>query len=229
MIDLSSIFENTDFLMKGLKITLSLSAFSIFFSLILGVFLGVLRHSKLYPFNFIAAGYIELTRSIPLLLYIIFIYFTVSPFLYSNQIFTSLLGSSSLEFQTACIALVLFTSAYIAEIVRGGLNSIEKEIVDGAKSIGLNYFQRLRYIILPIILKRMTPALASQFISLTKDTSLASAIGLIELTRSGEIIYERTHQELVILTLIAIIYFIICYGISLIAKKMTDKSFIVQD
>jgi His/Glu/Gln/Arg/opine family amino acid ABC transporter permease subunit len=225
MIDFGVVFENMDFLLKGLKMTLSLSVISIILSLIFGIFLGILRHSKLYPFNFISAGYIEITRSIPLILYIIFIYFTVSPFLSSNEGVSNFFGFSSLEFQTACLALIMFTSAYVAEIVRGGLSSIEKELVDAAKSLGLSYFQRLKYIILPIVLKRMTPALVNQFVALTKDTSLASAIGLIELTRAGEIIYERTQQELEVLIVISLMYFTICYSISIIARRLTEKSF----
>ncbi|MFA6988661.1 MAG: amino acid ABC transporter permease [Candidatus Gastranaerophilaceae bacterium] len=225
MIDFSIVSENMDFLMKGLRVTLSLSVLSIVLSLILGTFLGVLRHSKFYPFNYIATAYIEITRSIPLILYIIFIYFTASPFLSNNEVFSCIFGFSSLEFQTACIALVLFEAAYVAEIVRGGLSSIEKELVDAAKSLGLNYFQRLRYIILPVVLKRMSPALVSQFVSLTKDTSLASAIGLIELTRAGEIIYERTQKELEVLIFISLIYFVICFSISMVAKRLSERSF----
>lgn len=215
--DFSNITDNLGFLMKGLRMTVGLSLLSIIGSLFLGTFLGVLRYSRLFPFNYLATGFIELTRSIPLILYIVFIHFTVSPYLQENSIF------SSLEMQSAYIALTLFTSAYIAEIIRGGLKSIEAGCVDAAVALGLTYFQRLRYIILPLAISRMMPALISQFISLTKDTSLASAIGLIELTRSGEIIYERTHAELEILLFIALIYFIICYSLSLASKRLESK------
>jgi His/Glu/Gln/Arg/opine family amino acid ABC transporter permease subunit len=221
MIDFSSVVQNFDFLMQGLKITLNLALFSIAGSLIIGTVLGILRFSRLFPLNYISAGFIEIQRSIPLILFIIFIHFSISPVIYKNLVLKNLLGDYSLEMQSAFIALTFFNSAYIAEIIRGGLKSIETCLIDAAKSLGLSYYQRLRYIIMPIAYKRMRPALVSQFIALTKDTSLASAIGLIELTRAGEIIYERTYDEFAILIFIALLYFLICFGISSFSKNIT--------
>lgn len=218
------IFDNIEFLLKGLRITLALGLLSIFFSLILGTFLGVLRYSKIPFISQLCTVFIEITRSVPLVIYIVFMHFTLSPFLYSADGFlTHIFGSSALEFQTATIALSLFTSAYIAEIVRSGLKSVEASLVLASKSLGLTYVQRLRYVVLPISFKRMAPALISQFISLTKDTSLASVIALIEFTRAGEIIYERTHQELEVLLFLAIIYFVICYSLSLFGKRIESS------
>jgi len=186
----TDIAENYDFLMKGLFITLKLAMVSVSGSLIIGIILGVLRYSKLFLLSWFAVAYIESVRSIPLILFIVFIHFGALPYL---------TGEPSSFFVSACVAFIIFTSAYIAEIIRSGLNSVEKGHIDAAKSLGLNRMQRLTYIILPLAVSRMTPALVSQFISLIKDTSLASTIGLIELTRSGEIIYERTYHETEIL------------------------------
>ena len=216
----ADIIENFSFLMKGLIITLKLASISIAGSLVLGTILGVLRHSKIFPLNIIATVIIEFVRSVPLILFIIFIHFGFLPYI---------LGSSVSFFQSACIALTIFTSAYVAEIIRGGLKSIETAYIDAAKSLGLNAFQRLVYIILPLAVSRMMPALVSQFISLIKDTSLASTIGLIELTRAGEIIYERTYNELEILIFVTLIYFIICYSLSLSSKKLESKPYIFSD
>ncbi|MDD3150615.1 MAG: amino acid ABC transporter permease [Candidatus Gastranaerophilales bacterium] len=229
MIDFQTIYDNFDFLMKGLQITASLAIVSIVGSLIIGTILGILRYSKIFFISTLATFFIEIIRSIPLILFIIFIHFSISPFLYNNSSFAKIFGLDSLELQTACISLTLFTSAYVAEIIRSGLNSIENGLLDAAKSLGLNYFQRLSNIILPIALGRMMPALVSQFISLTKDTSLASAIGLIELTRAGEIIYERTHKEMEILIFIALIYFIICFSLSLASRQLEKKPFIIAN
>ena len=220
-----SIFENFDFLMNGLRVTLGLAFVSITGSLVLGMILGISRYSRIFPLNFIATLFIEIIRSIPLVIFIVFIHFGISPYLYNNSILCKILGSSTLELQSACIALTLFTSAYVAEIIRGGLKSIETGHIEAAKSLGLNHYQRLIYIILPLAITRMMPALVSQFISLTKDTSLASIIGLIELTRAGEIIYERTRHEFEILVFIAIIYFCICYSLSFWSKKLESKPY----
>lgn len=211
------VIENFDYLMMGLGVTIKLAFISILGSMIFGTVLGVIRHVKIIIISQIAAAFIELTRSIPLILFIVFIHFGLLPYF---------LGTSASFFQSSCIALIIFTSAYVAEIVRGGLKSIEKGHTEAAKSLGLNYFQRLTYIYLPLALTRMTPALVSQFISLIKDTSLASTIGLIELTRAGEIIYERTYREFEILVFIAIIYFVICYSLSVISRKLESKPYL---
>ena len=210
----NDIYDNLDFLITGLLVTLKLASVAIAGSLILGTFLGILRYSKIFPFNILATFLIETIRSIPLILFIVFIHFGFLPYF---------LGSSVSFFQSACIGLIIFTSAYIAEIIRGGLCSVEAGYINAAKSLGLNSFQRLIYIILPIAITRMLPALVSQFITLIKDTSIASTIGLIEFTRSGEIIYERTYHEFEILLFIAFVYFIICYTLSSFSKKLEFK------
>lgn len=211
----NDISENFNFLMGGLSVTLQTAVISIICSLFPGIILGIIRHSKIFPLNIIAIAYIETIRSIPLILFIVFIHFGFLP---------CILGKSTSIFQSSLVALTIFTSAYIAEITRGGLRSIEAGYVDAAKSLGLNYSQRLIYIILPLAISRMMPALISQFIALIKDTSLASTIGLIELTRSGEIIYERTYHEFEILVFIAVVYFLICFGLSTLGKKLVLKT-----
>ncbi len=216
----NDIFENFDFLMSGLVVTIQLALLAVIGSLLCGIVFGVLRHSKIPVISFLAGAYIEFTRSIPLILFIVFIHFGFLPLI---------LGEASTFFQSACVALIAFTSAYVAEIVRSGLNSIDKGHIEAAKSLGLNWFDRMTCVILPIALTRMTPALVSQFISLIKDTSLASTIGLIEFTRSGEIIYERTYHELEILIFIALTYFAICYSLSLLSKKLESKPYINKD
>jgi His/Glu/Gln/Arg/opine family amino acid ABC transporter permease subunit len=221
---MNDIIANSDLLFKGLRITLMLGILSGVTSLVLGTLLGLARYSNITPLKICAVTFIEITRSIPLVLYIVFIYLTCSPILGQINIFHDEIFGS-LEFQSAFIALSLFTSAYIAEIVRSGLKSVETTQIQAAKALGLNIFQRLKYVILPCAISRMMPALVSQFISLIKDTSLASIIGLIEFTRSGEIIYERTYNETQILALIALVYFVICYGMSQFSKKLEQRPF----
>ena len=216
------------FLFKGLLVTLELAIVSIIFSLILGTVFGTLRHLKLPFISHVVAIFVELTRSIPLIMYIVFIHYTISAFLFYDLNLKSILNLSSTEMQSGLIALILFTSAYIAEIVRNGLASIDKEQVASAKSLGLSTFQIMRYIFIPLALYRMMPAILAQFVTLIKDTSLVSAIGLIELTRSGELIYELTHKELEVLVIVSFIYFVVCFGLSRIAKKITDKPFLRQ-
>ncbi len=224
--DFSVITHNLPFLLKGLWVTLQLAVLTIVFSLIIGTILGTLRFLKIPIISPIVAGFIEVTRSIPLIMYIVFIHYTISSYIFYELNLKSILNLESTAMQSGLLALILFTSAYIAEIIRSGLNSIDKEQVYAARSLGLNTKQIMTYIFVPLALYRMTPSLLAQFVTLIKDTSLVSAIGLIELTRTGEFIYENSHRELEVLIFIALIYFTICYLLSQFAKKITDRPFL---
>ena len=192
--------------MQGLWITLELAFISIILSMILGTLLGVIRFSKIPLISTIVGVFVDITRSIPLILYIIFIYFSISPYLYEHADFLRYVGIDCLEMFSAIIAIVIFTSAYIAEIIRSGLESVAKEQILAAKSLALSNYQTIKYIVLPQAIARMKPALCAQFITLVKDTSLASAIGLIEFTRASEIVYETSLHEFQILTFVAFTY-----------------------
>lgn len=207
----SDITTNFGFLMGGLWMTIKLAIVAITGSTILGVLLGIARNSKVPGISWIATSYIEFVRSIPLILFIIFVHFGLLP---------NILHIQPSFFLSAAVAMIIFTAAYIAEIVRGGLKSIERGHIEAARSLGLTYVQMMSYVILPLALSRMAPALVSQFIALIKDTSLASIIGLIELTRAGEIVYGRTFHEFEILIFIALVYFMICYSLSVLSKKI---------
>lgn len=207
------ILNNLPFLMKGLMVTLKVAFLSIMLSMLFGVVLGIVRFMKTPVISFLAGLFIDVTRSIPLILYIIFVHFSISPYLYEHANFLNYIGIDCLEMYSAIIAIVAFTSAYIAEIIRSGLESVEKEQILAAKSLGLNRGQLMEYIILPQALSRMKPALCAQLITLVKDTSLASAIGLIELTRSAEIVYETSLHEFQILFFVALVYVIINFSI----------------
>lgn len=205
----SVLVKNFPFLMDGLFITIKFALISMFLSMVLGTILGVIRYFKFPIISRIVGTFIDITRSIPLILYIIFIHFSVSPYLYQYANFTKYMGVESLEMFSAIIAIVIFTSAYIAEIIRSGVESIEKEQILAAHSLALNSFQTMEYIILPQAISRMKPALCAQFVTLIKDTSLASAIGLIELTRAAEIVYETQKHQFEVLIFVALIYIVL--------------------
>lgn len=212
----SVITDNLSFLMQGLLITLKVAFISIILSMLFGTVLGIIRFIKTPVLSQIAGVFIDVTRSIPLILYIIFVHFTISPYLYQHVDFLRYIGVDCLEMYSALIAIVAFTSAYIAEIIRSGLASVEKDQILAAKSLGLSRFQMLESVVLPQALTRMKPALCAQFITLIKDTSLASAIGLIELTRVSEIVYETSFHEFQILAFVALVY----VAINFLVQKM---------
>lgn len=196
-------------LMKGLLYTLGLSLCSFIIALGAGTGLALLREELRGVPGRLATLYIEFMRGIPLILFLVFIHYGLMPLVFghSNFIVSSLL------------AFVLFESAYIAEILRSGLRGVNTQEREAAKSLGLNEWQQLRFVVLPLAYSRMMPALIGQFISLIKDTSLASIVGVIELTRAGEIIYEQRYHDFEILLVQAVIYFMVCFTLSRLSRR----------
>ncbi|HPT41933.1 MAG TPA: amino acid ABC transporter permease, partial [Candidatus Gastranaerophilaceae bacterium] len=178
----------------------------IILSLFSGIILGTLRFAKIPLISFIAGLFIDLTRAIPLILFIIFVHFSVSPYLFGYSAFLNYMGIDSLEMYSAIIALVIFNCAYIAEIIRSGLESVGKDQILAAQSLALSKVQVIEHIVLPQALRRIKPSLVAQLVTLVKDTSLASAIGLIELTRACEIVYETSYHEFEVLCFAACVY-----------------------
>lgn len=205
--------QHLSFLLQGFFITLKVAFISIILSLFLGTVLGIIRFVKFPAFSQMVGAFVDVTRSVPLILYIIFVHYSISPYLYGYVDFLRHIGVDCLEMYSAIIAIVLFNSAYIAEIIRSGLLSVEKGHIMAAKALGLNGLQVLEAVVLPLALVRMKPALCAQFITLVKDTSLASAIGLIELTRASEIVYETSFNEFQLLFFAALLYLLINFSI----------------
>lgn len=206
-------------LAKGLLFTVFLAVSSFALALPLGTLLGLLRGEVRGWAGKLAALYIEFLRGIPLILFLVFIHYGLLPLLFggSNFIVSSLL------------AFILFEAAYIGEIVRGGLRSVTQSEREAALCIGLDRLQQLRHVVLPLAYQRMLPALVGQFISLLKDTSLAAIVGVVELTRAGEIIYEQKFHDLEILLFQALIYFLLCAGISMVGRRFEAPNRRVQN
>ena len=177
--------ENLIFLGRGLVMTLEVSVISIVLSFIFGVLLAFGRLSKVSWISVPSTLYIETMRALPVLLVIFFTYFALP----------QLIGVKLNPFWAGVTAMSVFTASLIAEIVRAGIVSVDRGLTEAALSQGLEPSQVMRFITLPIALRRMMPALVSQFITLLKDTSLTSVIGIIELTRAAQIIYASPPFE----------------------------------
>lgn len=206
--------ENLLFLLEGFYLTLKVAFISIILSFIVGGAIGTVRFAKIPYVSKILATVVEIIRNLPLLLIILFTYFGLPEVGINFSISVSVI-----------VALTIFESAMLAEIVRGGLNSIEKGQMEAARSSGLSYVQALRLVILPQALRRMVPNLVSQFISLLKDTSLAVVIALPELLHHAKIVQAQSINYVVpIFLLIALMYFVVNYALSLLAKRLELKN-----
>ena len=204
---------NLAFLLKGLWITIEVSVISIIFSYVLGGILGLIRYLNVRYLSALVGVVIDVIRNLPLLLMFFVVYFGLP----NLGIRLGILPSSIL-------ALTVFESAMIAEIIRGGIVSIDKGQMEGARANGLSYWQAMRYIILPQAQVRMIPALVSQFISLIKDTSLATIIMLPEMMYHAQIIYgQNTNYIIPMFVALAGMYFVVCYTLSIISRKLEQK------
>ncbi|MEK4715978.1 amino acid ABC transporter permease [Priestia megaterium] len=205
--------DHLSFLMEGFWVTLKVAFISIVLSFIIGSIVGILRYAHIPVLSHVLAFVVEIIRNLPLLLIIFFTYFALPEIGIDMEITSA-----------AIVALTVFESAMISEIIRSGLKSIEKGQIEAARSSGLNYYQTLRFIVLPQALRRMVPPLVSQFISLLKDTSLAVVIALPDLLHNAQIIYGQKQSYVVpMFLIIAMMYFIVNYALSVIARRLEVK------
>jgi len=184
-------------LVKGLWVTLYLSIFSSILGLVLGLVTGLCRISKNYVLLGLSTLYVELIRGTPLLVQIFIFYFFIGTVLNLDRIVAGI-G-----------ALGIFAGAYIAEIVRAGIQSIPKGQMEAARSLGMTLPQAMRYIILPQAFKRTLPPMAGQFISLIKDSSLVSVIAITDLTKSGREVITSSFATFEVWFVVAALYLIV--------------------
>ncbi|MHC5724041.1 MAG: ABC transporter permease subunit [Nostoc sp.] len=188
-------------LLQGALVTLQLTILSVVFGLIGGSLIGIVRLSHIAPVRWVARAYVDFFRGTPLLLQIFMIYFGL-PALAQSFGFTFTLN----RLAAAVIALSLNSAAYIAEVVRAGIQSIEPGQAEASQSLGLSSVQTMRYVIFPQALRRMLPPLGNEFISLLKDTSLVAIIGFEELFRKGQLIVAENYRSFEIYATVALVY-----------------------
>lgn len=188
-------------LLRGAMVTLQLTAISVVFGLIGGSMLGIVRLSRFLPLRWAARAYIDFFRGTPLLVQIFMIYFGLPAIAQE-------LGSTFTfnRWTAAVLALSLNSAAYIAEIVRAGIQSIESGQAEASQSLGMSSVQTMRYVIFPQALERMLPPLGNEFISLLKDTSLVAVIGFEELFRQGQLIVAGNYRAFEVYAAVAALY-----------------------
>ena len=197
--DVGLVFENMDALLRAVLVTISLAFLAEFFGIVLGLGLALLKISRSRILSVPAQLYIDVFRGTPLLVQITIIYFTTASV---GLRFTSL-------FFAGLVALSLNAAAYVAEIFRSGIQSIDRGQMEAGRASGLSYAKTMRYIIVPQAFRRVIPPLTNEFVMLIKDTSLVSVIGLAELLRAARVLQSETFNGTPLIAA-ALIYLVIC-------------------
>jgi len=204
---------NLKFLLSGLTTTIYISVISIIISMILGLIVAIPSLAKNKFLTYINIGYVEIVRAVPLLVLILWIY-------YGLPIMT---GISFSPFVSGIIALAISESAFQAEIFRAGINSIKKAQWEAGSSLGLNFFKRLRLVILPQAIKNILPAIGNQFVYVLKMSSLVSIIGIGDLTRKANELVVTTYRPLEIYTFLILEYLILILIVSFFVRKLEKR------
>ena len=191
-------------LLMGAGVTVQITALSVLIGIIIGLFVGIARISTYRVIHLIAAVYVDFLRGTPLLVQIFLVYFALPV----------VTGQRIDPFLAAIAACSINSSAYVAEIFRAGIQSIDAGQMEAGRSLGMTWTQTMRFIIVPQAARRVIPPLGNEFIALLKDSSLVSVIGFEELTRRGQLIIARTYASLEIWLCVAIIYLIMTVSIS---------------
>ncbi|MCG7595736.1 amino acid ABC transporter substrate-binding protein/permease [Mycobacterium sp. PSTR-4-N] len=200
-------------LLEGLKMTIVLTVVSIFFALILGVIFGLFRVSRAIWLRAIGTTFVDIFRGTPLLVQAFFIYFGIP----------SALGFQMSALTAGIITLSLNAGAYMTEIVRGGIQSVDKGQMEAARSLGIGYLPTMRKVILPQAIRTMIPSYINQFVITLKDTSILSVIGIAELTQTGRIIIAGNYQSFNMWLIIGVIYFIVIMALTKLSDRLERR------
>ena len=206
-------------LLSGLGITLSLALISFAIAIVIGIIFGMFSVSPYKSLRLISEIFVDVIRGIPLMILAAFIFWGVPNFI------ESLTGQQSPinDFVAGTIALSLNSAAYIAEIVRGGIKAVPIGQMDASRSLGISYSKTMRKIVLPQATKLMLPNFVNQFVIALKDTTIVSAIGLVELFQTGKIIIARNYQSFKMYAILAVFYLVIITLLTRLAKRLEKR------
>ncbi|MEZ0480898.1 amino acid ABC transporter permease [Planococcus sp. SSTMD024] len=214
---MQTIINAFPYLMEGLQVTLYIFSIAIVLGFLLGLIVALLRLAPFKILNWIAKIFVDAIRGTPFIVQLFFIYFGLNS-----------LGFFSLDNTTAGIVTVAINAgAYFSEIIRAGIQSIDKGQTEAARSLGLNSTQTMRFIILPQAFRRMLPTITNQAIISLKDTSLLSVIGVADLTQEGRIQASATFDAFNVYLILGIIYFVVIYLLSMLAS-FVERKFVLR-
>jgi len=212
-------------LLEGLWLTLKVSIIAIVFGILIGLFTGLARISSNPALKWSAITYIEMIRGSPLLVQIFIWYFVLGTLI--NNILTKHGIGQIPPLWFGVAALAGFTGAYVAEMVRAGIQSIHRGQTEAARSLGMTYVKSMRYVILPQALRRILPPLAGQFISLIKDSSLLGIIAIRELTKATREVVTTSLQPFELWFVCALLYLVLTFSLSMLLQYLERRQLAV--
>lgn len=209
-------------LVSGTKVTIIVSLITILISIIIGSFLAMLRTGRVKGIRYIVSAYVAFVRGTPVLVQIYIVFYGI-PLLGIEFPSFNIMGLDSQRLISGVLALAINSSAYVCEIIRSGIESLDKGQMEAARSLGFNHIQSMRMVILPQAIKNILPALGNEFIGLIKTSSLVSTIGLAELMYIADSIRGVSFMAFVPLFVVAVIYFVITFIVSLVIRALEQK------
>ena len=213
----SVIYDNRyKFILEGLFHTILIAFFAVIIGIVIGVIIALIRnyyetHRKLKILNRLATWYVDVIRGTPVVLQLMIIYYVIF---------------KSVDISTVVVGVLAFginSGAYVSEIIRSGVRSVPIGQSEAGYSLGLEYYQVMRYVVLPQAVRNILPALGNEFITLLKETSVGAYVGIIELTKASDIIASRTYDYFFPLVIIAIIYLIMTLGLTRVVQFMERR------
>lgn len=217
-LDFSTLAGAQDFLWQGFKYSLSLTVSSMVIGIFFGTLLAMARLSSIKPLQLAAAGYVNLFRSVPLVL-VIFWFYILVPLLTGVDV-----GAE----RSAFLTFAIFEAAYYCEIIRAGIQSIPRGQIAAGQAMGFSYGQNMRYVILPQAFRNVVPLLLTQTIVLFQDTSLVYVVGATDLLGAADKVAHRDNTLVEMYMLVALIYFSISFALSQAVKRLHARIAIVR-
>ncbi|KUK07867.1 MAG: ABC-type amino acid transport system, permease component [Caldanaerobacter subterraneus] len=196
-VDFLSMVKYTPLFISGLIMTLKLTFLAVTIGVLMGLFIALMKMSSIKPIKLVASSYIEVIRGTPLLVQLLLIYNGLMQF-----------GMNIPAFTAGVSALAINSSAYVAEIIRAGIQAVDPGQNEAARSLGMTHAMAMRYVIIPQAIKNILPALGNEFIVMLKESAIVSVIGFADLTRQADIIQSVTYRYFEPYIIIAAIYFI---------------------
>ena len=205
-LDFSFLSGYMPYFFEGVKYTIFISLISVFFGVLLGAILTFMKRSKftilkINPLKAIATAYIEIIRGTPMLLQIMIVYYA----------FDELLGINMAPLPAGIIAVSLNSAAYVSEIIRAGIDAVDKGQYEAARSLGMSQYMAMKLIVMPQAISNILPAIGNEFVTVIKESSMASVIGVGEIMYNARVITGRTYRAFEPLIVAAVFYFVITF------------------